>query len=50
MSNLSDREWVVLDALWQTGGATLGELTIALREETGWSRFLFHIVVFKLFQ
>ena len=38
MTNLSDREWTVLDALWQTGGATLGELTIALREETGWSR------------
>ena len=38
MTNLSDREWTVLDALWQTGGAALGELTIALREETGWSR------------
>lgn len=38
MPNLSDREWTVLDALWQTGGAALGELTIALREETGWSR------------
>ena len=38
MLSLSDREWTVLDALWQTGGAALGELTIALREETGWSR------------
>lgn len=38
MSDLSDREWAVLEALWQTGGAALGELTAALREETGWSR------------
>ena len=38
MTNLSDREWTVLDALWQTGGATLGELTVALRPDTGWSR------------
>ena len=38
MTNLSDREWTVLDALWRTGGAALGELTAALRGETGWSR------------
>lgn len=38
MTNLSDREWTVLGALWDTGGATLGELTQALYEETGWSR------------
>ena len=35
---LSDREWTVLGVLWDTGGAALGEVTQALREETGWSR------------
>ena len=38
MSNLSDREWTVLTALWSSGGSALGELTEALRPETGWSR------------
>ena len=38
MTNPSDREWTVLEALWQTGGATLGELTIALQSDTNWSR------------
>lgn len=38
MTKLSEREWTVLGALWNTGGATLGELTGALRETTGWSR------------
>lgn len=38
MANLSDREWTVLTALWTSGGSTLGELTEALRTETGWSR------------
>ena len=35
---LSDREWMVLGVLWDTGGAALGEVTAALREATGWSR------------
>ncbi len=38
MAKLSEREWTVLSALWDSGGATLGALTEALREETGWSR------------
>lgn len=38
MTNLSEREWAVLEALWQTGGAALGELTRLLQAETGWSR------------
>lgn len=38
MTNLSEREWTVLGALWDTGGATLGTLTQALQKETGWSR------------
>ncbi|MBR6119482.1 MAG: BlaI/MecI/CopY family transcriptional regulator [Oscillospiraceae bacterium] len=35
---LSDREWTVLNALWDSGGAGLGELVKRLRPETGWSR------------
>lgn len=38
MEHLSEREWMVLRALWDSGGATLGELTRALYEQTGWSR------------
>lgn len=38
MANLSEREWLVLGALWDSGGAALGELTQALFEKTGWSR------------
>lgn len=38
MKKLSEREWTVLGALWDSGGSTLGALTDALREETGWSR------------
>ena len=38
MDKLSDREWTVLDALWQTGGAELGQLVEALRPATGWNR------------
>lgn len=35
---LSQREWTVLNVLWQTGGAELGQLVSALFPETGWSR------------
>lgn len=35
---LSEREWAVLDALWESGGSTLGQLTGALSERTGWNR------------
>ena len=38
MVNLSEREWLVLEALWDGGSAALGELTKALYEKTGWSR------------
>ena len=35
MTKLSDREWMVLGKLWESGGATLSELTQALYEGTG---------------
>ena len=38
MEKLSEREWTVLGALWESGGAALSELTEALYGETGWSR------------
>lgn len=38
MLKLSEREWLVLGVLWDSGGAALGELTQALQGETGWNR------------
>ena len=38
MIKLSDKEWLVLGVLWDRGGAALGEVTQALREDTGWNR------------
>ncbi len=38
MAKLSEREWMVLGKLWESGGATLSELTEGLYGETGWSR------------
>ncbi len=35
---LSEREWTVLNALWETDGAELGVLVNKLFETTGWSR------------
>ncbi len=36
--NLSEREWTVLNALWETDGAELGELVNALYPQTKWNR------------
>lgn len=38
MMKLSEREWTVLNALWETGGAELGVLVTHLHPMTGWSR------------
>ena len=38
MVRLSEREWLVLGVLWESGGAALGEVTRALQDETGWNR------------
>lgn len=35
---LSDREWLVLGVLWDSGGETLGAITQTLYGRTGWSR------------
>lgn len=38
MVKLSDREWTVLEALWQQDGAELGALVDLLEPDTGWNR------------
>ncbi len=38
MATLSEKEWTVLGALWQTEGAELGVLVELLYPATGWSR------------
>lgn len=35
---LSEREWTVLNALWETKGAELGTLVNTLYPDTGWNR------------
>lgn len=35
---LSDKEWAVLNALWESGGAELGAIVELLLPGTGWSR------------
>ena len=35
---LSEREWTVLNALWETDGAELGTIVNTLLPDTGWSR------------
>ncbi|MBQ6876733.1 MAG: BlaI/MecI/CopY family transcriptional regulator [Lachnospiraceae bacterium] len=35
---LSEREWTVLGALWETGGAELGTIVTNLLPHTGWNR------------
>ena len=36
--SFSDREWTVLNALWECGGAELGTLVTMLHPHTAWSR------------
>lgn len=36
--NLSEREWTVLGALWETDGSELGTLVNTLSPKTKWSR------------
>ncbi len=45
---LSQREWLVLKALWDIGAAELGELTEALHQDTGWSRNTVHTYLTRM--
>lgn len=37
-TELSDGEWTLMNALWQSAPMTITQLTAALREETAWSK------------
>lgn len=45
---LSDREWTVLNALWETEGAELGSLVNILLPDTGWSRNTVHTYLTRM--
>lgn len=45
---LSEREWTVLNALWQTGGAELGIIVNILFPDTGWSRNTVHTYLMRM--
>lgn len=45
---LTDREWRVMEALWQGNGLELGEVVSALRGDTGWSRNTVHTYLTRL--
>lgn len=36
--NLSDGEWNIMNALWESAPQTITQLTAALKESTGWSK------------
>ena len=46
--DLSEREWAVLNALWNTNGAELGVLVNELYEETGWNRNTVHTYLTRM--
>jgi len=37
-TELSDGEWTLMKALWQSAPMTITQLTAALRDSTGWSK------------
>lgn len=45
---LSEREWTVLNALWETNGAELGVLVNYLYPETKWSRNTVHTYLTRM--
>ena len=48
MAELSDREWKVLEALWESEGAELSALSALLRPETGWSVNTLHTYLTRM--
>lgn len=45
---ISEREWKVLDALWQTQGAELGVIVDILFPETKWSKNTVHTYLTRM--
>lgn len=37
-NNLSDGEWNIMNVLWESAPKTITQLTVALKESTGWSK------------
>ena len=48
MIGLTEAEWSVLQALWNGGGCSLGEVVGALRDSTGWSRNTVHTYLTRM--
>ena len=48
MDRLTDREWKVMETLWQGGPQTLGEVLARLAEDTGWSRTTVHTYLTRM--
>ena len=46
--NLSEREWTVLNALWEADGAELGEIVNILYPQTKWSRNTVHTYLTRM--
>lgn len=42
MVNITEKEWNVLEILWENGGMHLNDIVSALRSETGWSTNTVH--------
>lgn len=48
MPKLTDSEWTVLEALWQSGPLALGPIVEALKGPTGWSRNTVHTYLTRM--
>ncbi len=45
---LSEKEWPVLEILWETGGCELGRIVDELKSDTGWSRNTVHTYLTRM--
>lgn len=45
---LSDGEWKIMKLMWESSPRSLGEITKALEEGTGWSRPTIHVMLKRL--
>lgn len=45
---LTEKEWHVMDVLWQNDGPELGQVVSALESDTGWSRNTVHTYLTRL--
>jgi len=48
MRALTDKEWNVMEVLWQSDGPELGHVVSALSADTGWSRNTVHTYLTRL--